>query len=516
MASTFTLTSHSYQGRYMYLECTQSKDIATNKSTISWKLSTIGGTSNYYASRVTVTIGGTEVYASGYVNWDAKKFPAAKGSTSGTVTLSHDEYGNKSIDVKMTVMIYDGVDRSHTGSWTLDNIPRQATITSASSFTSNGNPPTVYYSNIAGNNVTSLEICIADDRAWGAYTVYRPVEKNGTSYTFTQDDIDVMRNLTRNTLNFTFVLRTYIGGVYLYSASDVLTFTMVEDDTTKPSVNLEVSLNNGLIQGDYSSLFAGMCIQGKSRLDVSLSAEGKYGATITSYSTSVDGSTYSSTSFTSDVIESSATVQTSAKDSRGFTGSANRSFILTPYSKPLVVPLSGENAISCYRSDGNGVRVGNSTSVWIKATRTYSSLDMKNRCALQWRRKLLTESWNDSHVWTDLIKIYDTSNEYNALLDGVVFEKTKSYTVQIRAIDFIGEYDLKTFEIPTENVALHLGRGGKKVSVGTYCSASQPDESFYSEWEAIFDKNVVVGGNILIGENKTTLRDYIISIMNGG
>jgi hypothetical protein len=495
----------------MYLECTQSKDIATNKSTISWKLSTIGGTSNYYASRVTVTIGGTEVYASGYVNWDAKKFPAAKGSTSGTVTLSHDEYGNKSIDVKMTVMIYDGVDRNHTGSWTLDNIPRQATITSASSFTSNGNPPTVYYSNLAGNNVTSLEICIADDRAWGAYTVYRPVEKNGTSYTFTQDDIDVMRNLTRNTLNFTFVLRTYIGGVYLYSASDVLTFTMVEDDTTKPSVNLEVTLNNSSLDDK----FAGMCIQGKSRLDVSISASGKYGASITSYSTAVDGKTYNSTSFTTDVISTSGNVEVKgyAKDTRGFTGSASWNREVIPYSKPLVVPVGDDTAISCYRSDGNGVRVGNSESVWIKAKMTYYSVRGENSCVLEWRRKKVSDPWNDSeHPWT----VLTTGSEYNALLEGVVFDRKTSYTVQIRAIDTIKEYDLKTFEIPTENVALHLGSGGKKVSVGTYCSASQPDESFYSEWEAIFDKDVIVGGDIRIGENKTTLRDYILNIMNGG
>lgn len=510
MASTFTLTSHSYQGRYMYLECTQSKDIATNKSTISWKLSTIGGTSNYYSSSVKVSINGGDVYNSGYVNWDAKRFPAAKGNTSGTITVDHDDYGNKSFWVQIDVMIYDGVPRAYGGTWTLDNIPRQATITSASSFTSNGNPPTVYYSNLAGNNVTSLEICIADDRAWGAYTVYRPVEKNGTSYTFTQDDIDVMLNLTRNTLNFTFVLRTYIGGVYLYSASDVLTFTMVEDDTTKPSVNLEVTLNNSSLP----SKFADMYIQGKSRLDVSLSAEGKYGATITSYSTTVDGKTYNSTSFTTDVISTSGNVEVKgyAKDTRGFTGEASHPIDVTPYSKPLVVPVGSDTAISCYRSDGNGARVGNSTSVWIKAKMTFYSIGGKNSCVLQWRRKPLSTGWNDSdHPWTKLT----TDSEYNALLAGVVFDKTQSYSVQIRAIDDIGEYDLKTFEIPTEDVALHLGKGGKNVSVGTYCDYSEA-HTFFSEWKAIFDNDVVVGGNILIGENKTTLRDYILSIMNGG
>ena len=64
-------------------------------------------------------------------------------------------------------------------------------------------------------------------------------------------------------------------------------------------------------------------------------------------------------------------------------------------------------------------------------------------------------------------------------------------------------------------MALPLGTGGKNVAVGTYCDYSE-DYTFYSEWKAIFDKDVIVGGDVLIGENKTTLRDYILSVINGG
>ena len=82
-------------------------------------------------------------------------------------------------------------------------------------------------------------------------------------------------------------------------------------------------------------------------------------------------------------------------------------------------------------------------------------------------------------------------------MENAVFEKTKSYTVQIRAIDDLGETDVKTFEIPTQDVALHLGKGGKNVSIGTYCNYSKP-YTFYSEWDAYFDKDVYVGDNQMV------------------
>lgn len=488
MASTFTLTSHSYEGRYMYLECSQSKDIATNKSTISWKLSSTGGSVNYYTSKAIVQIGGETVYDSGKVAWDTKKFPAAKGSTSGTITVNHDDYGNKELWVQIDVMIYDGVLRAYGGTWHLDNIPRQATITSVSDFT-DVDDPSFTFSNL-GN--FRMDVWLEPNPVGDHLCVRTDIPNTGSyKWQLSDEEREALRNSCRgNKCPIRVGLYTHIGDV-IYADYKDKTYTMTESEATKPSLSMNVSLNNGLIPSEYASKFAGRCIQGKTRVDVSLSAEGKYGANIISYSTTVDGKTYTSSSFTTDVINSSANVQANAKDSRGFAGTAEQHWgIFCPYSKPLVATIDGENAIRCYRSDGNGVRVGNSTSVWIKAKRTYSSVDMRNACALQWRRKLLTESWNDSHVWTDLIKREDRNTVvYNSLLEGVVFDKKTSYTVQIRAIDDIGEYDLKTFEIPTEDVALHLGSGGKNVSIGTYCNGL-PDYRFYSDWVGQFDKGL--------------------------
>jgi hypothetical protein len=235
----------------------------------------------------------------------------------------------------------------------------------------------------------------------------------------------------------------------------------------------------------------------------------KYGASIRAYWIKVEGIDYSYP-YESAVLSQSGTqkIQAIVRDSRGFYGYAETNITVIPYAKPAVVPVGTENAILCYRSDGNGKRVGASTSIWIKAKRSYHSVSQKNTCALQWRRKLATEQWNDAvHLWNDLIPKSSTADSYNALLPGVEFALKNSYTIQIRATDDIGEQDIKTLDVPTQDVALHLGRGGKNVSVGSYCDYSE-DYTFHSEWKAIFDDEVIIQGQ--------TLKNYIKSVINEG
>lgn len=507
MASNFTLNSGSYDGRYLKLYCVQTKDIANNKSKIDWTLSSLDGDVNYYSvGPTTVTIAGEQVYYKGRTAYTVKEFPSAKGSVSGTVYVDHDTKGEKSISVSLTTAIYTGTTSTYSGTWTLDSIPRQATITSAPDFTDLDNP-VLQYSNPAGDSVAELMACISftgskDDIA------YRAIPKTGTSYpfNFTEAERDVLRtNTSGNSRKLFFYVRTKVGTTTFYERKEV-NFSIVESDATKPSVKMEWSLNNGSLP----SKFDGLCIQGKSRYDITLSAEGKYGASITNYSALVDSKTYTSNPFTSDVLQSSGVVPIigQATDSRGFSGQDSYYADAIAYSKPLVIPLGSENAIQCYRSDGNGQRVSKSTSVWIKAKRTFYSLDGKNLCALQWRKKLVTEEWNDStHQWNTLLSKEASTDEYNALIPSAVFELKKSYTVQIRAVDDIGDFDVKTFEVPTEDVALHLGAGGKNVAVGTYCDYSKP-YTFYSEWDAIF------GADVYIGD--VTLKDYILNIINEG
>ena len=439
-----------------------------------------------------ITINGTTVSGSSgdnqiYITQNSNTF-----AMSATVKVPHNADGSKSVTISCTGSIPAASlsSTSCSATVTLNSIPRQANITAANNFTDLDNP-SFSFSNPGG---FPMDVWLEPNPVGDHLCIRKNIPNTGSyTWSLTSAEREQLRNkCVGQSCTIRIGLYSYVGSTTYASYVDK-TFTMKESDATKPTVSITATLNNGSLP----SAFNGMYIQGKSRLNVSISAQGKYSAKISSYSAKIGGETYNSNSFLSNVLNQSGTVDVIgyAKDSRQFTGSAKTQVVVTSYSKPFVIPLGSETSIQCYRSDGNGVRVGSSTSVWIKAKRTYYSLSGKNKCALQWRSKLVTDAWDDNtHKWKDLIpKTNTTTDEYNALIPSETFDLRKSYSVQIRAVDDIGEYDTKNFEIPTQDVALHLGKGGKNVSVGTYCDYSE-DYTFYSEWKAIFDKDVYIKG----------------------
>lgn len=122
-----TWKSASYEGRYLQLTITETVNVAANTSTLNWTLTSTGGSANYYTvDATTVTINGTQVYYKARTAWDAKVFPAAKGSTSGSITVAHNADGKKSITVGFSTRVYIYGPQEYGGSMTLTNIDRTA------------------------------------------------------------------------------------------------------------------------------------------------------------------------------------------------------------------------------------------------------------------------------------------------------------------------------------------------------------------------------------------------------
>lgn len=482
-------TNTTYESYFWVRWSIKSQNVSENYTIINWSCGLLPGHKfgNYAIKMSAFTINGVQVYAGGtYSNiLDYQEHTLG----SGELKIPHNTDGTKTFTISsFTGWLYSNHNYSANGqSFALTAIPRKATITAAGDFTDVGDP-SISFSN---PGAFAMDVWIEPNPVGDHLCVRKNIPNTGSyKWVLTDAERDELRNACAG-LDCTIRLGLYtnVGGT-IYSDYKDKKFTITQNEATKPVVDMDVSLNNGTLP----AAFDGMYIQGKSRVDVTMSADGKYNASIRSYSAKVDGKTYASNQITSDVLQNSGSMDIIgyAEDSRGFTGSASESINVIAYSKPLVIPLDSENAILCYRSDGNGNRIGNSTSVWLKVKRTYYDLSQKNTCALQWRMKQVSEPWDDKkHLWSDLIASSNTStDEFNAMLPGVVFDLKESYTVQIRAIDDIGETDIKTFEVPTQDVALHLGKGGKNVSVGTYCDYSRP-YTFYSDWEGIFDKGLL-------------------------
>jgi hypothetical protein len=148
---------------------------------------------------------------------------------SGSLKVKHDNNGNWTVPVSISTAIKSATIDTKSGSWTLDNIPRGATLSFAPAFDDEGSP-LIIYSNPAGNAVTSLQACITFDGS-KADIAYRDIPKTESSYTFnlTNEERKVLRKgVTKGTsTTVMFYIKTVIDGNTFYSKSSARKFSLV-------------------------------------------------------------------------------------------------------------------------------------------------------------------------------------------------------------------------------------------------------------------------------------------------
>lgn len=122
------------EGRTYTLSVTEQSYSATaNTSVVKWTLTASGGSSwmDYY---LYASVNGTVVYnQSG--SWSKGSFPAATGSTSGTMTISHNSNGAKSISFYIEGYAVQYSTKSASGSMNLTTIDRTAPTITQSAIT---------------------------------------------------------------------------------------------------------------------------------------------------------------------------------------------------------------------------------------------------------------------------------------------------------------------------------------------------------------------------------------------
>lgn len=387
--ATFTLYSaKSYEGRKLRLYCTSSTNIANNTSTIKWTLYSEGGSTSYYSTGpTTVTINGEQVYYKGRVSHSSKTFPAAKGSVSGSLTVTHNSDGKKSISVSLSTAIYTASVTTNSGTWTLDNIPRYATITSAPNFTDIQNP-TIQYNNQAGTNATSLQTCIASSDGNTIYASYRDISKAGTSYTFNLTDAErnALRQASANskTLSVRFYVKTVISGNTFYQNKTV-TFTVVDANPIFSVNYLDTNSTTTAITGNNQQI-----IQNKSTLQINLTnATALKYATLTNVSVNVNGNvitqnfTSGSSSLTLNIgtldVSQNLQIPITVTDSRDNSTTINLTIQVLSWSLPsAIITLQRLNN---YYSETN-----------LNVDANYSSLDSKNTITIQYQIKKVSDT----------------------------------------------------------------------------------------------------------------------------
>lgn len=491
MATSGTVKTNTKYGSYFWVkwEISGSQDIAGNKTTISWSCG-LHPEEQYYTNAIkmgAVVINGQTVYSGGTYSdiTDYKDHTFA----SGTLDISHNNDGSKTFTVSaFSGWLYGNGDYTASAeSFALPAIPRAATITSAPNFTDVDNPA-IAYANPAGSAVSALDVCISLTGS-ASDIAYRAVSTSGGSYTFQLTDAEraVLRNNTTLTRKVVFLLRTKIGSTYYYDTAE-RTFSVTNNAATRPSEAIAVAPVSAL-----SAPFNALYIQGRTQAKITHTASGKFGASIKQYSASVEGKAYSGKTVTSDALQTPGvlTITGTATDSRGFSTTAAKTVTVLAYNTPSVVRNGNTGRFVCARSTSDGTISEDGTALYVECSKSFSPLANNNKCTLRLRYAAEGGSWSS---WITLLA-ESAGNDYVGVVPGVTLSVSVVYTIEIQAVDKLGESGSVATRIPTSEMTFHLGENGKAVGIGRYASESG-EKRLDVAWDAHFEKGLQVSGNL--------------------
>lgn len=389
-----------------------------------------------------------------------------------TVTVSHDADGGKDITISAAGSIPDTTLSSTSCSDTvsLDTIPRASSITSAGAVTL-GKACSVKWTPLSKSFRYKLKFVLED---W-SYTTGAIYPNMTSAYTYSGYTIPlaVANQLPKaKTGTMTVYLYTYSNSgatTQVGSASSkTFTVTVPSSSSTNPTVSMSLSSVNAL-----GTSFASLYIQGLTKVKASFTGEGKYNADISSYKMTVQGKSYASP-YQSDYLSQSGTITVTgrATDTRGYYSDVPNDITVIPYAKPEILPASGTAAIVCARCDKDGNLTASGTYLKIKARRSYSKVTsggvQKNFCEIRYRYR--TETAASFSSWVTLLAKSSTASDTvdSTPLANIVPSVKTTYVVEIGVVDDIGKTASVTMVVPTDNVTVHLRKGGKAIGIGKY------------------------------------------------
>lgn len=454
-------------------------DAAKNQSTVTATLyyKRTNDYTTYGTGDFAITIAGKATNVSNYISFSDDEWVEAM---SATVTVDHDADGSKNITISATGGI-PGTSlesTSLTGTAVLDTIPRASAITSASK-TTLGNKCSVKWTPLSTSFRYKLKFTLGE---WSITTdAIHPGQKSAYTYDMTIP-LDAASQLpTKKTGTMTVTLYTYSNSAGTTQVGDgsskTFTVTVPNNSNTKPVVTMALSAVNTL-----GAAFAGLYIQGRSQVKVTLTGNGKYGATITAYKLYVAGKLQDSTTL-SDFLTTSgtATVMVRATDSRGYYSDTTETIEVLPYSSPTVLPASGESSVVCARCYADGTLAEDGTYLRIRTKRGYDKLVangvQKNFCSIRYRYR--PESTNTYSAWVTLLAGSSTAADTvdSGALSGIVSSTETTYYVQVGVVDDIGETDAVQFTVPTDFVTIDCPEEfmGRRMGLFRHVSGTTED-----------------------------------------
>lgn len=430
-----------------------SQSVSNNTTKISWQLQLIAGAYGRISSTASkdwsVTVNGTKYSGTNTVGIANI---ATKTLASGSTTITHDEDGTKTFSYSFSqefAITFSGASigtKTGSGTGTLNTIPRATTPTLSASSVNMGDTITISLPRASSSFTHMLSYRFA-----GATVARGTIATGvGTSYTWTVPDL--ASYIPAATFGTVSVICTTLNGS-----------TTVGSKTAIFTAKVPASVVPTISAATFTEATAGLAAQfgafvkGKTKVKAAITAAGVKGSTIKDVSSTLQGKTYSGTSWTSDALTSAGTlsVVTTATDTRGRTAKKTTNLTVQDYSPPKIQRLN------VYRVDADGHPDDHGTQVAIDCQYSVASVGGKNTASavFEYRQHGATS-------WTDLTSRYSLSFSDVILPHGVSFSVDTQYDVRLTLTDFFGATATYTATLPTAEVIMDLLASGKGIAFG--------------------------------------------------
>lgn len=454
---------------YAVLNVTQqSQNVAANTSVVRYELLIYRPSAIYSSASksYSITVNGARV-KSGTTTIGGS---GTKSIASGTTTISHNADGTKSISFSFSLdfeITWSGRwigTGSASGSMTLSTIPRATTPGLSPTTVTMGNNLTINLPRASGSFTHTLQ----HDFYVGSWTTF--ATGVGTSATLSVP-LDWANRIPSATSGGGRIrCLTYNGGTLI--GEKIANFTATVPTNIVPSIS-DVVISEAT--AGLAAKFAAY-VQNNSTLSVKITAAGAYSSTIKSYSTKINGATYSGSNVTSGAITTSGSVavDVTVTDTRGRTATVKKTIDVIPYSFPTITEFSVQRAGETGTIDDDGVYA------LVSLAYAISPINDKNDNVYTIEYK--KESDAD---WKTLKT--GTGYEFNGNMNlGAVLDEDYSFNFRVTVKDYFTTIINNALPVPTAFTPLDFKANGKGIAFGEVAN----EDGFSVNMPAAFRKDV--------------------------
>lgn len=458
MALSGSISGSIKDGKYtLRIDWSATQSIANNTSKITATMYLVQASSwgldiGTRSDNKTTIAGTSYTWSSPAINNSGGKTTKLATVTSGNI--SHNADGTKKVTISATYYVRANISGTQytsitaSAEVTLDTIARATTPTLSASSVNMGSAVTINTPRASSSFTHDLAYSFAG----GSYVSI--ANDVGTSYSWPTPDLaSSIPNASSGTVTIRCITKN--GGTTIGTKTVTMTLKVPTSAAYQPTIS-RITLAEAT--SGLADQF-GAYIQGKSTLNVTISAAGAKGSTIKNYKTTLQGKTYTAASFTSGVLATSGTIRmdTTVTDSRGRTATKTELIYVLAYTAPKIT------ALHAYRCKADGTPADDGTAMTVRYEYTAPSLNGGNTVATVLETKLATAA---EYTADPVYRGSGLEGNASMLITSPVFSADYQYSVRLTASDWFGASSVYVTVLPSGAVILDIKADGTGIGFG--------------------------------------------------